>query len=162
MQSTLAKENVKDTNAVVATMESHLETVCPGQDAAFTEACTLGDRIWQGDLGLTIVNKIPEGFVKVDPAEDAKNNIDTKKLVPGFNPGSMHVLDSLEGVEVYRKPDWNTNEENLVGPLVVFNKGGVVTHPKHGNVTVPAGFMIQCTYQREYDAEQQRIRRNAD
>jgi len=159
MQSVLEK----DTDAIVEKMQNHLETVCPGLPFTFSEASTEGDRVWQGDLGLTIAAlKVPDGYVKIDPAQDRANNIDTKKLVPGFNPGSMHCLESLDGVEVYRKPDWNTNEDNLMGPFLVFNKTGVIEHPKHGNVTVPAGFSVICTYQREYDAEQQRIRRNAD
>ena len=63
------------------------DKVQPGQPLRFSEACTVNDRIWQGDLALTISNKVPEGYVK--PKKEIL------QLVPGENVGARHVLDSL-------------------------------------------------------------------
>ena len=128
------------------------DRVQPGQPLRFSEACTVNDRIWQGDLALTISNKVPEGYTK--PKKEIL------QLVPGENVGARHVLDSLDGVEMYIPPNWN--EESLVGPYLILSQERTVEHPVHGSVTIPAGFNVHCTYQREYDKEQERERRARD
>lgn len=128
------------------------DKVQPGQPLQFSEACTVNDRIWQGDLALTISDSVPEGYVKLDKL--------VQKLVPGDNVGARHVLDSLDGVEMYVPKEWN--EESLIGPYLILTKDRTVTHPVHGDVTIPAGFSVHCTYQREYDKEQERERRARD
>jgi hypothetical protein len=132
------------------------EYVRHGVPVNFTEASTSGDRIWQGDLALTIRNKVPKGYVSAEFSKLSKN----LQLVHGSNVGSMHCLDSTEGVELFIPADWN--EESLKGPFFKLAQERTVTHPKHGNVTIPAGFSVQCSYQREYDAEQKRERRARD
>lgn len=130
------------------------EKVSPGSPASFTEACVEGDAIWQGDLLLVIAdNVVPEDFsTKTEP---------TKQLVPGDNIGAKHCLDSLTNVEIFYPNTWN--EESLIGPYFRVKSGGaVVEHPVHGNVLIPAGFNIQCFYQREYDKEMERERRAKD
>jgi hypothetical protein len=113
-----------------------------------------GDCIWQGDLGLVIVadKKPPKGYVKPNKA--------TVQLVPGNTVGSKHCLDTLDGVEMYVPNEWN--EETLDGPFLMVNKEVNVLHPTHGTVTIPAGFNVQCYYQREYDRELERERRARD
>lgn len=128
------------------------DKVQPGQPLRFSEACTVNDRIWQGDLALTISNKVPEGYTK------SKKKI--LQLVPGENIGSRHVLDSLDGVKMYIPQNWN--EESLIGPYLILAQERTVEHPIHGPVTIPAGFSVHCTYQREYDKEQERERRASD
>lgn len=132
---------------------SHDE-VKPGQDLSFSEACTTNDRIWQGDLSITIIDSVPESF---SPASEPQT-----KLVPGENDtiGSKHVLDSLDGVEMYMPETWN--EQSLIGPALKISKTRMIMHPVHGNVTIPAGFCVQIGYQREWDQELARERRAAD
>lgn len=135
-------------------MESHLEAVRPGLPFRFTEAATIGDGVWQGDLGLEIVAAVPADYVK------AKKK--SRQLVPGNTRGSKHCLDSLDGVELFYAPAWPASAESLQGPAFVLTKERTVTHPVHGDVTIPAGFTVLCRYQREFDSELRRERRNAD
>ena len=128
------------------------ERVYPGMPARFTEAATVNDRIWQGDLALTIIAAVPKDYVV---ANDFKG-----QLVPGQNQGARHCLDNVNSTEVYLPPVWN--EESLDGPVFVTLQESTVVHPVHGDVTIPAGFVVNCTYQREWDKEQARERRAID
>jgi hypothetical protein len=144
------------------------DTVRPGMDMAFSEASTDGDMIWQGDLGIGITSGgVPEGYVKVD-------KITNLCLVPGQDQtiGSKHCLESAAGVEMwvpttpsagFRKDEEVWNEESLDGPYLRISNGIKITHPVHGDVSVPSCFKeVQIVYQREWDAEQARERRAAD
>lgn len=129
-----------------------LEQVRPGMPLRFTEACQDNDRIWQGDLALTVCSKCPQNYVLADkPA---------LQLVPGTTQGSKHCLEDLDGVTVYLPKEWN--DESLVGPWLSFSKEKTIVHPTHGPVTVPAGMSVLCTYQREWDKELQKDRRARD
>ena len=132
-----------------------IEKVKPGMKAAFTTACVPGDAIRQGDLYLTIVDKIPQGYVEIKKPTAAD-----KQLVPGNTEGSKHCLDSLSGVKIYRPAKWD--EESLDGPCLVLTKERSVLHGTHGPVVMPAGFMVHCTYQREWDKELAKQRRARD
>lgn len=129
--------------------------VHPGQPMRYPEAAAVGDCGWQGDLGLTLIDAVPSGYVKIEQV--THNDL---KLVPGTTQGSRHCLDSARGVTMYRPENWPNS--GMLGPVFVATEDRVVEHPTHGNVTIPAGMMIQCTYQREWDAEQRQERRNAD
>ena len=133
------------------------DTVRPGMDMAFSEASTDGDMIWQGDLGIGITSGgVPEGYVKVD-------KITNLCLVPGQDQtiGSKHCLESAAGVEMWVPEVWD--EESLDGPYLRISNGVNITHPVHGDVSVPSCFKeVQIVYQREWDAEQARERRAAD
>lgn len=131
------------------------ERVRPGLPMRFPEAAAVGDFGWQGDLKLTVIEQPLEGYVKVNNV--SRNDL---KLVPGETQGSRHCLDSAQGVTMYKPQNWPNS--GLMGPAFVATEDRVVEHPTHGNVTIPAGMMIQCTYQREWDAEQRQERRNAD
>ena len=133
-------------------IKNNKEKVYPGMPLRFSEACTENDRIWQGDLALTITNKIPKGYT-----EKKDFNL---QLVPGNTIGAKHCLDSKEGVKAYFPPEWD--EDSLDGPILVLTEERQVLHPVHGNVTIPAGFTVNCTYQREFDAELRRERRAMD
>jgi hypothetical protein len=130
------------------------EKVSPGSPASFTRACVNGDAIWQGDLLLVLTDdNVPEGFSVSDKP--------TKQLVPGENVGAKHCLDSLANVDIFYPQNWN--EESLIGPYFkVKDSGAVVEHPVHGDVSIPAGFSVQCFYQREYDKELEKERRAKD
>jgi hypothetical protein len=131
------------------------ETVKPGQPARFTDAAQPGDAIWQGDLCLEVVAGVPDGYTLAKkPAA---------QLVPGTTQGARHCLDSVRGVKVYYPQGWPASaEETLTGPCLVLSQERAVLHPTHGPVTVPAGFTVLCSYQKEYDAELRRERRNQD
>lgn len=131
------------------------ESIHPGMAFRFSEASTSGDGVWQGDLGIEIVSEVPKEYVRV-----AKTKAIDRKLVPGATEGSRHELDSLKGVKIYRPETWN--EESLQGPCLVFTQERVITHPKHGHVTIPDGFTVLLRYQREFDKELQQERRTRD
>lgn len=130
------------------------ERVYPGMPMRFTEGCVSGDCIWQGDLGLVIVDgkKPPKNYVKPEKP--------TAQLVPGNNVGAKHCLDTLDGMTMYVPKNWD--EDSLQGPFLVLSKEVTVLHPTHGSVTIPAGFNVQCYYQREYDRELEKERRAKD
>lgn len=128
------------------------ETVKPGAAVAFTHACQNGDTIRQGDLYLTIVDAVPDGYV-----ESKKPSV---QLVPGNTQGSKHCLDSLQGVVMHLPKEWN--EESLDGPYLTLSEDRTVLHPTHGSVLVLAGQMIHCTYQREWDKIQKAEQRARD
>lgn len=128
------------------------ESVRPGMPAKFTTACQPGDIIWQGDLGLEIVEHVPKTHKKA--------NQQSVKLVPGDTQGARHCLDSLNGVTIYVTDE--QDDDSLVGPCFVLTDERTVLHPTHGPVTIPAGFTILCHYQREWDKESSKERRQRD
>lgn len=131
------------------------EQVKPGQPVRFTEAASINDTIRQGDLYITVIEAVPQGFVKI-----AKPKAMDKQLVPGNTQGAKHCLDSLAGVTMYRPTDWGP--ESLTGPVLVLSKERTILHPTHGSVTIPSGVTVQCTYQREWESEQRKERRTRD
>lgn len=137
---------------VMEKFQGHLESVCPGQPAEFTEACVPGDIIWQGDLGIEMVESIPAGYKKGKGA--------VSQLVPGNTQGARHCLNTTEGVKMYFPSNYG-QEDCLNGPAVEVSGGQVVTHPVHGDVTLSKG-TYRFDYQREYDAEMKRERRALD
>lgn len=139
----------------MARIQSHLEDVLPGEPVKISDAADVGDGLWQGDLGIEIVAAVPADYVQVK-----RPSIADKQLVPGNTEGSRHCLDSLKGVTIYRPAKWDA--ENLRGPCLVLSQQRTITHPKHGDVSIPAGRTVLCRYQREFDAEQKRERRTRD
>lgn len=135
--------------------EGKHETVSPGQPVRISEAAEVGDGVWQGDLGIEIVEAAMGDYIEVKSPTDAD-----RQLVPGNTQGARHCLDSLDGVRMFRPIDWNA--ESLQGPVLVLSKERTILHPTHGAVAIPAGFTVRCRYQREFDAEQRRERRAAD
>jgi len=121
------------------------EQVRPGQPFTFSEGCSEGDMVWQGDLGVGICKEgPPQGYVKLDNP--------VTQLVPGDNStqGSRHCLASTEGVTMWVPETWN--EEALDGPYLELQNGATITHPIHGDVTIPASFKnVQVVYQKEWD-----------
>ena len=127
-----------------ARVKDGLEDVKPGMPASFTTASTAGDCIWQGDLGIVISDSdVPAGFVKV------KEKGSIFQLVPGKNSGSRHCVALDGSVQVYIPSEWN--EESLIGPFMKVIKNTTITHPVHGNVSIPAGFCVELIYQQEWD-----------
>lgn len=146
--------------SVIELIETHaqkikageIENVCPGMPVAFTRACQAGDVIRQGDLYLEIVDEVPGDYILCKKP--------LVQLVPGNTQGSRHCLDGLRGVKMYLPKEWN--EESLQGPCLVLTEDREVLHPVHGAVSIPSGFTVLCSYQREYDKELKKERRTRD
>jgi hypothetical protein len=131
------------------------DTVRPGMPLTFSEACVSGDTIWQGDLGICIVDDgPPSDYIHLENVHQC--------LVPGGTTiGARHCLDRCDCVEMWIPERWD--ETSLNGPYLHLTNGITITHPVHGNVTIPACFTkIQIMYQREWDAELARERRARD
>jgi hypothetical protein len=141
-------------NKIASGKDSKIE---PGLAIRLSEAASVNDCVRQGDLYLIVVESIPASHKRV-----AKPKAIDCQLVPGNTEGAKHCLDSLAGVELYRPAAWGPNYDELDGPVFKLSQDRTVQHPTHGDVTIPAGFTITCRYQREWDAEQARERRNAD
>jgi hypothetical protein len=131
------------------------ESVKPGMEFRLTNAASIGDAVWQGDLCLEVVNKVPSAYAKAKKP--------TVQLVPGNTQGSRHCLDSLAGVDLYYSANWPASaESDFLGPCFKAKQEVTVLHPVHGAVVIPAGMVILCSYQREWDAELRQQRRNQD
>jgi len=130
-------------------------TVQPGAPMRFPEAASVNDAIAQGDLLLKVVNSVPEGFSKIKKLTEQD-----RQLVVGNTIGAKHALSHLNGVTLYRPAQWNA--ESFIGPIFVADNEVAVTHPVHGDVTVPAGTMIACEYQKELDLIEALERRARD
>ena len=137
-------------------LQNHKCKVAPGQPLEFTDACVKGDTIAQGDLILVLVDKVPDGFTK----RTSGNN----QLVPGNTVGSKHCIENLSTCTVFDPPGWthDASYESYVGPVIEATGKTKIPHPVHGDVTVQAGQTIQCVYQRAWDVEQARERRQRD
>ncbi len=137
------------------------EVVKPGMELEISEACSVGDAVWQGDLGIGITNGgPPEGYHQIKPSE-----LDNLCLVPKMEGqdsiGSKHCLESTKGVEIWIPENWTA--ESLDGPYLKLENGVKIVHPKHGDVAVPSCFNeVQIFYQREWDEELKRERRARD
>lgn len=131
------------------------DRIGPGVPITLSRALSPGQAIAQGDVYLEVGSGIPAGYVKVENPKD-----EDRQLVFGNTQGARHCLDSLEGVELYRDPDWDA--DSLDGPYLIVHQERVVTHPTHGHVTIPAGMEIFVSYPRDYDLEQKKARRAAD
>lgn len=109
----------------------------------FPEAASDGDSWRQGDLYITFRDELP------DNCQQCKVEL---QLAPGTTQGSRHVLDSSEGVKMYRA----FVADALQGPVLVTDRERTVTHPEHGNVVLPPG-CYEITYQRAFAEELRRV-----
>lgn len=148
---------------VSETLEKHCASVTPGQPASLTDAHTPGDLVWQGDLGIEVVDAVPSGYELIETPTDAD-----RQLVPlDGGPGSHHRLASFDGVKLYRPVDWGKSETDLRGPCVVFSAPNSIAHEPghghpHGTVRIDSPMTVLCRYQRNWSAEEREARRAAD
>jgi hypothetical protein len=77
------------------------ETVKPGMPVRFTEACSAGDCVRQGDLYLVIIDKIPDGYIL--------NKKPSVQLVPGNTQGLREKISAEE--EIYEKTRINEEKQ---------------------------------------------------
>jgi hypothetical protein len=127
----------------------------PGQPATFTHGCVPGsDMISQGDLDLLLEESVPKGFTLRKSGDG--------QLVPGTTAGSKHVVVDASTCDIYDPPNWSSEYDELVGPVVVAKSDTVVGHPTHGAVTILAGQTVHCEYQRVFEHEAAKERRQRD
>jgi len=122
-------------------VSAQAEKIKTDADQRFPEAASFGDAWRQGDIIVTLVKKIPTEGYKLNKQPSAQ-------LAPGETQGSRHILDSLEGVEVHER----ITTSALIGPTLVCHTKRTITHPEHGNITLPVG-IYNITYQRNLDVE---------
>ena len=140
----------------IENLKQHVKNnpVTPGQPYTFN-AATVGDGVWQGDLGLEIVDKVPANYILVENPTDKD-----RQLVPESGAGSHHRLRSLDGVRLYLPPNWGVNATDLAGPCVVFSKANAIDHEPgheypHGAVFIEAvPTIILCRYQQNWSIAQ--------
>lgn len=127
-------------------VQSSAESIKSDDTQRFPEAASAGDTFRQGDIYIEKIAAVPASAERVRKPD--------AQLAPGTTKGSRHVLDSLDGVTMYRV----ANPSPLDGPIIDVATEREVTHPEHGNVILPAG-VYAITYQRAWADE---IRRVAD
>ena len=110
-----------------------------------------GQWVRQGDVYLTCVDASwPHG-----------KEMQNRQLVPGNTKGSRHVAG--EGITVYegkQAPDGHASRledankisggrlsKVILGPLLHVKQRANVTHPEHGDYSLPGGCYVQVTYQ---------------
>lgn len=152
---------------VLSEMNVDMEKVVPGQPADM-RACSAGDAVWQGDLGLVVLADNEQDAERAigelqDYAEVTHVDELHRQLVPGNTQGAKHCL-SHTSVRMFHPSGWGVEDtiDSLRGPVFLAMEDVTVEHPTHGHVHVPAGMAVMCVYQREWDAESRRERRNAD
>ena len=131
-------------------IQGRAERIKNGEKQRFPDAASAGDSFRQGDLYITLLEKLPDG---------CKPETARAQLAEGETQGSRHCLDSLEGVRQFAL----ANPTDLEGPILVIDAPErTITHPEHGHVVLPGeGRVYGVTYQRDLD-EQERARRVAD
>lgn len=149
---------MRTVSEVNQTRRQHQEGVSPGQPFRLTGAHAVGEGVWQGDLGIGIVDRVPEGYVEVKTPKD-----EHRQLVPEGGQGSHHRIASLDGVRIFLPPAWGENSADLRGPVVVFSGPNSIVHEPgtdkhHGTVVIEAPMTVQCTYQRNLDQEEREMR----
>jgi hypothetical protein len=100
-----------------------------------------GEAHRQGDLYIRKIGKVPAGAVRMETPR--------LQLAPGQTQGSRHVLDSAAGVEMFEP---GSDATALDGPVLVLKERRIVTHPEHGDVSLPAGTYC-IDYQRAFADE---------
>ena len=127
-------------------VQSTAEAIRNDEPQRFSEAASVGDVARQGDIYLEKLAGVPDGCTLEEKP--------LSQLAPGTTQGSRHIIDSLEGVTVYRL----SNPTELDGPILDLATERTITHPEHGNLIMPPG-VYGVTYQRAFAEE---IRRVAD
>lgn len=131
------------------------DKIGPGVPAAMSRAMLPGEGGAQGDLYIVVGDGVPAGYRKVDNPTD-----NDRQLVFGNTQGARHCLDSLEGVEIFRPANWNA--DSLDGPYLKITQERVITHPRHGDVRIPADMEVLLFYPQDFDLVRQQARRAAD
>lgn len=125
-------------------LQNQAEKIKNDEMQRFPAAASFGDTWRQGDLYITLIEKVPE------TAQKAQVRL---QLADGNTQGSRHCLDSKVGVKMFTL----ANPEMLDGPILKTSTERTIEHPEHGNVVLPPA-CYRITYQRDLDAEDRQRR----
>jgi len=134
------------TTQLLEEIQNSVNQVKTDNTKIFPIAATPGDYVRQGDLYITLLEKIPQD-VKLDDSPQAQ-------LAPGASKGSRHILDSLDGVKIFKR----SSASALQGPILSLSQSRTVTHPEHGDIELFEGGCFEITYQRQHAEELRRAR----
>jgi len=103
----------------------------------------VGSHAVQGDVYIQTLAAVPTGWSLTNP---------TQQIAPGTTQGSRHILESMDGIEMYTSSDASP----LDGPCIVAKKSFELTHPEHGHLILCPG-VYRITYARQYAEELRRV-----
>jgi len=127
----------------LSTLRRHAERIVSSEPVVYADRA-IGDEHPQGDVKFTRLAALPAGAKRIDKP--------SAQLAPGTTQGSRHVLNDMNGIELYQAPDAGP----LDGPIIVSECPFTVDHPEHAVVTFPAGIEA-VTYQRAFAEELRRV-----
>lgn len=107
----------------------------------------VGKTFPQGDVIITRLD--PEAAKKIETSGPAQS----RQLAPGTSMGSQHVVAA--GPEVLTRKTATA----LEGPIISAKKAWTVAHPKHRDITFPAG-IYAVTFPRDFAREELARRRD--
>lgn len=110
------------------------------------ETMSAGDAWAQGDVAIIALDAVP--------ADAMLDESPSAQLAPGNTQGSRHLLDSLDGLRLFARTGGEATP--LAGPVIEAERRFSVTHPEHGNVSLPPG-VYQVRYQRAFAEELRRV-----
>lgn len=147
-KATKEKTKVSEVSQIRTILMEKQNTISPGQPFRLTSAHTVGDGVWQGDLGLEIIKSVPKGYIEIKNLQPKD-----RQLVPEAGAGSHHRLRSLDGVRIFLPPDFAKDDMDLRGPVIVLSKPNAIDHEPghdkpHGTVMIEDSMTIGCRYQR--------------
>ena len=128
---------------LLAKIQSDHENIKSDEPQRFPEAAVAGDYFRQGDIYVIKRDSVPASCFAVVVAA---------QLTPGTTKGSRHILDSHQGVEMFRV----AGGDALQGPVFKTTCERIITHPEHGDVILPPG-IYEITYQRAFADELRRV-----
>lgn len=108
------------------------------------ETMSPGDAWAQGDIAIVCLEALPDDLEKIENP--------SAQLAPGTTQGSRHCVDDISRVTIFRRK----NADVLTGPIIDAPEGIRVTHPEHGDVSLPPG-IYGIRYQRAYAEELRRV-----
>lgn len=135
-------------SSIVDKVQEQARKIAKRETQRFPHAASPGDAVRQGDVYITLLERVPTGY--------ARQRKWDRQLAPGATQGSRHVIDSKTGVACYVHPA----ATDFDGPVLHLKQEREITHPEHGNWILPPG-VYGISYQRTQDALDQQ-RRVAD
>jgi hypothetical protein len=133
---------------IITTVQNRAKKIAKRETQTFPAGAAPGDTARQGDVYITLLDKVPAGCIQQKRWD--------LQLASGSTQGSRHILDSRKGVKCYALQD----ATEFDGPVLSLEETRELTHPEHGNWILPPG-IYGISYQRTQDALDQQ-RRVAD
>lgn len=124
----------------VAAVLTTAEKIKNDETQRFPEAASVGDFVRQGDVFITLLDRVPSNCTLVKKP--------SSQLVSGNTQGSRHCVRSLRGVKVYGLSSPTVYD----GPIIESKNEMTIEHPEHGDWVLPAG-CYAISYQRTEDSE---------